>query len=107
MPRRLIWRIGNRTEEPDKNVNSWPRRRRNLGVGELLSSYSSSTIPMLQFSSKSVVISQRYDQYSTSKSSVVARRLDMYFSSSRTHQFVCTYDTFSSSLAEASLALGS
>ena len=60
MPRRLIWRIGNRTEEPDKNVNSWPRRRRNLGVGELLSSYSSSTIPMLQFSSKSVVISS-YD----------------------------------------------
>ena len=106
MPRRLIWRIGNRTEEPDKNVNSWPRRRRNLGVGELLSSYSSSTIPMLQFSSKSVVISQRYDQYSTSKSSVVARRLVQYFSSSRTHQFV-RYDTFSSSLAEASLALGS
>ena len=41
MPCRLIWRIGNRTEEPDKNVIVLRRRRRRtlgLVVGELLAS---------------------------------------------------------------------
>ena len=117
-----LWRIGNR-EEPDKNVNSWPCRSRNPCPIFVAMSSSSRC--------------RRFQQHTASTFEVIRRKLakiwtiwcerieccratvnTVLFVLSRSH--LCTYDTFSSSLAltssydtfslslaEASLALGS